>query len=285
MVTAVAIVRIGGDFMHARLLLPSLFAGVAPVATVAVRRGTVLALVAVPWAVVCLVGLRPREFTPDQIAGIADHRGELQMLTGVDHVVTLDDYGYGPDGPHRFAFDDEHRLYYGRTPVEVDGAPPALVAGAPERVLLAYGVGAIGYFAGPDTHVVDMLGLGDSLAARLELRDRGPLPGHEKALPAAWVWARYVDPAVRPEPGLIVAAGVIGACRRRWPRGRAGTSTRRSRPPGRRSGAASWTTSSGRRGAPSRSAGWSTTWSSRSRRSMPASRPGRRRPSARSADQ
>jgi arabinofuranosyltransferase len=208
-VTAVAIVRIGGDFMHARLLLPSLFAGVAPVATVAVRRATALALVAVPWAVVCLVGLRPRAFTPDQIAGIADHRGELHMLTGADHVVTLDDYGYGPDGPHRFAFDDEHRLYYGRTPIEVDGAPPALVAGAPERVLLAYGVGAIGYFAGPDTHVVDMLGLGDSLAARLELRDRGPLPGHEKALPAAWVWARYVDPAVRPDPGLIVAAGVI----------------------------------------------------------------------------
>lgn len=207
--SGLAILRAGGDFMHARLLLPSLFAVMAPVATVAIRRVTAPALLAVAWAVVCLVALRPPTFTPDRIATIADHRADLRMLFGRKHPVTLHDFGFGPTGRYHFAFDDEHRLYFGALPLELDGRPVRLAAGVPDTVLLADGVGAIGYFAGPDVYVVDMLGLGDTLAAHLELRHRGPLPGHEKELPAAWVWARYIDAGVEPDPKLLVPAPVL----------------------------------------------------------------------------
>ena len=49
------VTRVGGDFMHARLLLPTLFALVMPVTVVPVRGGIRWAAVAVvlPWAVVC----------------------------------------------------------------------------------------------------------------------------------------------------------------------------------------------------------------------------------------
>jgi arabinofuranosyltransferase len=207
--SALAIVRVGGDFMHARLLLPSLFAMVAPVATVAIRRTTAPSLLVVAWAVLCLVAFRPPTFTADQIVGISDHRAAMRTLLGNDHPVTLDDFGYAPDGPNHFVFDEEHRLYFGGTPLEIDGRPVPLVEHAPDRVLLAYGVGAISYFAGPDIYVVDMLGLGDSLTARLDVGRRGPLPGHEKALPPAWVWARYIDPDVDPDPTLFIPAAVL----------------------------------------------------------------------------
>jgi arabinofuranosyltransferase len=208
-VSAFAIVRGGGDFMHARLLLPSLFAIVAPVATVAIRRNTAPALAALPWAFVCLVALEPPRFSPDQLDGINDHRSGLHTMLGKQHLVTLHDFGLAPGGINYFELDDDHRLYFGQTPLEIDGRPVPLVQDAPNQIVLAYGVGAISYFAGPDTYVLDMLGLGDALTARLELDARGSLPGHEKALPAAWVWARYIDPSVEPDPTLFDAPDIL----------------------------------------------------------------------------
>ncbi len=205
--SALAIVRLGGDFMHGRLLLPSLFAILAPVAAIRVRRATASALLVVPWALVCLAALRPPAVT--DIRRPADHRAVIQGLVGTVDPVTLEDFGYAPDGPSYFRFDEAHRLHVGRQPAEVDGRPVPLVPGAPDRVLLSYGVGAVGYFAGPDVYVLDMLGLGDTLTARLEFNGRGPLPGHEKALPPAWAWARYIDPGIEPDPDLIVPPGIL----------------------------------------------------------------------------
>ena len=202
-VSALAIVRGGGDFMHARLLLPSLFAVVAPAATVAIRGRTVLVLGLLPWATLSLFAFEPPRFTPDQLSTVNDHRSALHTMLGARNLVTNEDFGFAPGGVNYFEFDEDHRLYYGQTPLEIDGRPVPLAPGAPDRVLLAYGVGAISYFAGPDTYVLDMLGLGDTLSARLELDERGTLPGHEKALPTAWVWARYIDPSVDPDPTLF----------------------------------------------------------------------------------
>jgi len=207
LLSALAIVRGGGDFMHARMLLPSLFAILAPVTAVALRRRTAWALAVVPWAAACLLAFDSPGSTPRH--GIADHRAGLHELLGRDRLVTLDDFGYGPGGPNAFTFDDEHRLYADGRPLELGGRPVSLVPGAPDRVVIAYGVGAVGYYAGPDTHVVDMLGLGDALAARLWLDERGPLPGHEKGLPPAWVWARFIDPSVEPDPALLAPPAVL----------------------------------------------------------------------------
>lgn len=205
--SALAIVRLGGDFMHGRLLLPSFFAILAPVATVRIQRATAPALLVLPWAAVCLAALRPPAVT--DIARVADHRSVIEQLEGRADPVTLDDFGYGPGGPSYFELDGAHRLYMNSQGLEVDGRPVPLVPDAPDRVVLAYGIGAMGYFAGPDAYVFDMLGLGDTLTARLELDRRGPLPGHEKALPPAWVWARYVDPSIEPDPELIVPPEIL----------------------------------------------------------------------------
>lgn len=210
-VSALAIVRGGGDFMHARLLLPSLFAIVAPVATVAIRRRTAPAMALLPWAAVCLVALAPPRFSPDQLDGINDHRAGLLAMLGEQNLVTIEDFGFAPGGLNHFELDEEHRLYFGQTPLEIDGTPVPLTPDAPDRVVVAYGVGAISYFVGPDTYVLDMLGLGDTLAARLRLDGRGPLPGHEKALPEEWVWARYIDPRVDPDPALLDAPDILMA--------------------------------------------------------------------------
>src|SRR5262249_55717198 len=61
-VHALYVVRLGGDFMHARLLLPAMFALALPCAVVQVRRGVALSAalgLALVWAVVCGVELRP----------------------------------------------------------------------------------------------------------------------------------------------------------------------------------------------------------------------------------
>ncbi len=75
--------------------------------------------------------------------------------------------------------------------------PPAPLApsvpGSVRVVLGLRNVGVLGYLAGPDVHLTDLLGLADPVAARLTLVERSR-PGHEKVLPDAWVVARFGDP-------------------------------------------------------------------------------------------
>ena len=59
------------------------------------------------------------------------------------------------------------------------------------------GVGVGGYTIGDRVYVLDRLGLGDALTARLEV-DRPGFIGHEKVLPDAWLAARVTDDDVPP---------------------------------------------------------------------------------------
>jgi arabinofuranosyltransferase len=83
-------------------------------------------------------------------------------------------------------------------------------AGAP-IVAPRLNVGILGYAAGPRVHVVDRLGLGDALGARMRVDRRGR-PGHEKWLSDAWVVGRFADPAAPLPPGAP-SAQIIGAAR------------------------------------------------------------------------
>ena len=98
---AVYVVRVGGDFMHGRMLLPSLFALLLPVMVTAIRRParTPLALLTpwalVPWALVCALWLRPPYHQLGNGLGphgIADERWFYVRLSGNPHPVTLADY-------------------------------------------------------------------------------------------------------------------------------------------------------------------------------------------------
>ena len=183
LVTALYLVRVGGDFMQARLLLPSLFMICAPVAVIPIRRETVLALGVLPWAVVAIASLRsgadqPRAFGPDTA-----------------NAITVADFGFQPGSPTRAWFDGrgvyflEHRL---------PGTPSPH-----DPVVANYGIGVESYALGTGTYVLDLLGLGDAFTSHLRLDRRGTI-AHEKPLPFPWIPARTLAPGSSVSEGDFV---------------------------------------------------------------------------------
>lgn len=227
------VVRVGGDFMHARLLLPGLFAFALPVAAVRlpplgsgwraaatpmVPRAAV-AVVAV-WALVVGTGVRVSQdgIGPD---GIIDERAAYARSAGRDHPVTLDDHeGNAWVGfvrtARRQAADDRRVLIVGEAGFGDASRWMALGEGETGVVVAFPNVGLLGYGAGIGVHVVDQLGLGDVVAARQRLEVRGR-PGHEKVLDQAWTFARFAGisrplPAGAPSPAAISAARRAAGC-------------------------------------------------------------------------
>jgi arabinofuranosyltransferase len=183
---ATYIVRVGGDFMHARLLLPALFVLLAPVAAVPVRKAFLGAVLVVPWALLVIVALR----FPGEKTGIYGAKDPNTILAGV--VV-------GPDFATHIA---EPGVY-------VEGSK---LPGTPRDRTSAnaiYGVGVQSYAAGPDAYILDLLGLGDAFTSHLRL-DRRTIVGHEKPLPQPWIAARLLEPgsSVRaadfPRPDVLI---------------------------------------------------------------------------------
>jgi arabinofuranosyltransferase len=222
---ALYVVRVGGDFMHGRMLLPTLFALLLPLMVVAGDRWWLPVLplgVVLPWAIVAALWLRPPYFNagpdpPESVGreGIADERGFYVRFSRHPHPVTLADYeaaSWTQDG-----HDLRHLAAQERGLLTWQGSPPPGIPGAPdvprpepldpevatEVVAVRNNIGLTGYAAGPRVHVVDRLGLADPIASRLRLARRGR-PGHEKELPDAWVVARFGPQT--PEEGEDVAA-------------------------------------------------------------------------------
>lgn len=227
----VYVVRLGGDFMHGRMLLPSLFTALLPVAVAAGARwwhGALPLVVVLPWAVACVLWLRPpyhgigNGVGPE---GIADERWFYVWLSGRAHPITLADYAAAPwkqDGDQlRLLAERERVLLPWRAPEPpemVDPIPPGWPAALPlapavpaNVVANRKNIGLTGYAAGRHVHVVDRLGLADPLAARLQLAERGR-PGHEKDLPDAWVVARFAAPEAL-TPALLETASEVRAAR------------------------------------------------------------------------
>lgn len=190
------VARVGGDFMHARLVLPGLTALVAPVAvTVFSRKLTqiVMSAVVIGWALVSIAVLRSIDDAP------------ITFIGSPRNGVTLSDYGWQPGGPARQWLTGPG-VYFNQH----------LVA-APEREGLSpvasaeFGVGMSSYALGPNTYVLDMLGLGDAFTSHLELAHRGVI-AHEKPLPRPWVAARLFAPDAQlgeadfPLPQFFIAA-------------------------------------------------------------------------------
>jgi arabinofuranosyltransferase len=246
------VVRAGGDFMHGRLLLPSLFGLLLPVATVIlpldkrdVRHCRIAFAVVLPlviWAICCALWLRVPYAGAIGSWGIADERGFYAAEAGKRHPITLDDYAAidsardgrtlramlsSPPTPARdgrwLQLDNPPGCDIGATalsPAGCDGdlAPDNILPLAntvPPTVDLVVArkyIGIIGFLLGPRAHVVDRLGLSDPIAARLRLTTRGR-PGHEKLLPQSWVVARFGDTAgISPLPDEVIAAREALSC-------------------------------------------------------------------------
>ena len=198
------VTRMGGDFMHGRLLLPSLFGFLLPLATVAFtarpflgwRAVTLTALAG--WAVVSALWLRVPYAGQATLGpwGITDERGFYSYYMKTANP-TFGEYARHPAVEQYrrrlLSYDRAVLLSFDRREMERASSLAAWVPPSTRLVLGLGNIGILGYFAGPDVHVVDQLGLTDPIGARVLLTERGR-PGHEKFLPDAWIVARFANP-------------------------------------------------------------------------------------------
>jgi len=207
LLNAVYVVKVGGDFMYARLFLPATFAVLCPVAALPLVKHRPPAWLAVGplVAVVALVGLDrrwdPVVITDDpttpavdgdlSLDGIANERGVYALLAGTEHPVTYEDYeGYIEPGLEGMDLPRDGAL--------VDMGGTGRVARSDQPMLVAGSIGLVGYkFLG--THLIDQLTLADALGAHMEPGEVGR-PGHEKFLSWDWILARFAHPAADDGP-------------------------------------------------------------------------------------
>jgi arabinofuranosyltransferase len=209
------VIRVGGDFMHGRMLLPALFALVLPVMVVPlVWRTVVPVAVAAVWAAVALVSLRPayEALGPNSIA---NERLYYVHLLGVPYPVVTADYVHHPEVPAGVAAlaaterpalalaspgpDPQGPLTWNLLP-EPGGTPDTLAW---------LNLGVAGELAPLGTRVYDGVGLVYPVAAHATGLPDGRI-GHDKDLPPAW----YVADAPAVDVGEFVAPDQLAAASR-----------------------------------------------------------------------
>jgi arabinofuranosyltransferase len=193
------VVWLGGDFMHARMLLPPLLMVLLPVMVVPASRRTWLPVaVLAAWALVCAVVLRV-PYTGINAAGISNERVFYLQQAGVQN----------PDSQAEHAAGDPETkvvnaaLATGRRILVLpDGVQVPLASWVPATVANAWPALGIN---GVDTPLgdlaVDPMGLGYPLAAHLQVTAAGR-PGHDKWIPDVWVVADYGDPNAPTPKGI-----------------------------------------------------------------------------------
>jgi arabinofuranosyltransferase len=182
-----AVVRAGGDFMRARLLLPALFLLAIAAAGSSLWRHRFLPILLILTAI---VGVLDADRYDSRFGGsyIWNERSLYPFLTGIARPVTLDDFSavdlvvIGRDARQRaararpFVLDRTNDQVL--TEIAEEGINPYTIVTGP--------IGMIGLSAGTGVYIVDRLSLADPIGARLELARRGR-PGHEKEQPRAWL--------------------------------------------------------------------------------------------------
>lgn len=214
MVHALYIVRVGGDFMHARLLLPALFALVAPVSlplSVADLRPArsplrvVAAGLVAAWAVVCALAL-PRDGSVPRIADgtIADER----FVWGAEVRLDLVWHRWGDPRPGEVRVFDVDRLAAIAVPLR-SGAEPSAASASLTGMGNAYAWDL-------DVYVIEHGSLAHPVGSHLD-HLVGDRPGHQKPMPPVWQVAGLVDGAEVPDVdgvGLLVSSRDLAAAER-----------------------------------------------------------------------
>ncbi len=203
------ITRVGGDFLHARMLLPALFALALPVFMLPLRRSRWPALVLIPWAFACVCFAKPRA----QPESVGIDRGRLDYVetlttkhpvTAADHRemdwATVDGLFERIGEAERSPATPAGTRFYASETLRSPLRAATLEAWLPAQVQVVVYRGAIGLFGfggRQRVYVCDHYGLADPFASRAELSsgdresDRGKA-GHEKGLKEDWCQARTV---------------------------------------------------------------------------------------------
>ena len=217
LVDAGYVVRLGGDYMHARLLLPALFACCLPVWVTTAQRRTWAAVPAAGiavWAVVCLGWLRFVPTVPHvlglQTVFISNERDSWIAATGRAHPVTAGDYAGALSGRAAAVLSAEAaRVPSGaqRMVVITDPFAPVPRTTLPARSALPFrlavdlpAIGVIGYLVGPEVYVFDSFSLADPIGSHTSVT-RHARPGHEKLVGPAWMVGRFGVPGATTVPG------------------------------------------------------------------------------------
>lgn len=188
------VVRLGGDFMHGRMLLPPVFLMLLPILVVPASRLSLgVTAVMLVWATyIGTTRNKPHESMATQDY-VEDERNGYSRWTGRNH----------PTDPAIFARSERHaafafyRSYWtgGRALVHGDEPDLPLTAGSQfDRPVYVDGrLGTGGVVVPLDATVADTLGLANPLGARITPTNPG-FSGHEKPLPAAWLLAEFASP-------------------------------------------------------------------------------------------
>lgn len=212
---AVYIVRIGGDFMHARFLLPDTFALMLPAAVIAVerpRRETAMVVMAfvAGWAVAISTSARTPYLENASDDGIANERAFWAATTTTNRLLTRADWRASPpaqDGLKAHWNSEAGLTYY-------DNGDTRLPTRTGTDIYLAReNMGILSVMAGNEVRVIDKLALADPIASHSvvdpRLRDHTRV-GHQPR-PAAWRSARYVK-AAEDDPLPVVHARLALQC-------------------------------------------------------------------------
>jgi len=191
-------VRVGGDFMHARMLLAPTFILVAPALVIPLRRATAPALAIVAgWALVTASSVRG--YPGFSWYGDWDERASYVRFTGDNH--PLDTRSFLQADPATASYRAARDA--GLPPQLIWDGNGARVPLGPEihaPVVVAAGrLGTAGAVVPLDGLVADLLGLANPLGARITRTHPGRT-GHEKQLPWAWLLAEFADPALTDQP-------------------------------------------------------------------------------------
>jgi arabinofuranosyltransferase len=228
----VYVVHVGGDYMHARLLLPGFFALCLPVfvPVAPLRRLLVVPLIGIAvWAVVCAGWLR---FVPPRVTSlnpqtvfISNERNSWISATGNPHPVTAADYARALSGTGGALLDrlahqvpDGHQRLLVITnpfaPIDRSGTRPAR-SGLPFTLAVNVpAIGVLGYLAGPDVYIFDSYSLANPIGSHTVIV-RHARPGHEKYIGPAWMVARFGVPGADSFPSSAgPGAAQVAAARR-----------------------------------------------------------------------
>lgn len=173
LIHATYILIIGGDFMHARLLLPSFFSIFISFFPASLKNSnfktTIISLL-LTWCFICGLMLRVPYggISPN---GIANERNLYVLCAKHENPVSISHY-------------KECSFY------QTGIGFRKVARGLKEKAFFYHeNIGMAGFLLYPEIHVFDRLGLADPIASRIILKRRGR-PGHERDLPIEWVLAR-----------------------------------------------------------------------------------------------
>lgn len=199
------LLKVGGDYMHARMALPIFFLLMLPVLVLPASKNTrIIGVVLLAWAVLCAsIG----QFVPQNGELIDDERGYYHAWTGQTYPTESADFTprmkYLKDAasPHTLTYEGPRQQIL-TTPLRADVPSKTMVIGV-------Y-LGTVGVMSPVDAGVVDFWGLANPIGARFEFPT--VKPGHSKPLSNAWLLADYADPAAPiPSPGNFALRADITA--------------------------------------------------------------------------